>query len=58
MWHVVRVKLRVLCSSTRIASAITTFEDAPDTVKAESRDTCKRYVKVLYQVRDRYAGAQ
>lgn len=50
MWNVVRVKC-VLCSSTEGIN-YHNVEGAPDTVKAESCDSCKRYVKVLYQVKD------
>jgi FdhE protein len=49
-WNVVRVKC-VLCSAT---GGITyrSIEGQPDTVKAETCDTCRRYVKILYQVND------
>lgn len=50
MWNVVRVKC-VLCSATDGIS-YRTIDGAPDTVKAECCDSCKRYVKVLYQVKD------
>ncbi|WP_072394590.1 formate dehydrogenase accessory protein FdhE [Hyphomicrobium sp. CS1GBMeth3] len=50
MWHVVRVKC-VLCSSTEGIS-YQTIEGSPDTVKAECCDSCQRYVKILYQVKD------
>lgn len=50
MWNVVRVKC-VLCSSTEGIS-YHNVEGAPETVKAEACDSCKRYVKILYQVRD------
>jgi len=49
-WHVMRVKC-VLCSSTGGIS-YRTIEGKPDTVKAETCDTCHAYVKILYQVND------
>jgi FdhE protein len=50
MWNVVRVKC-VLCGTTaRIGYH--TVEGQPDGVKAESCDSCRRYVKILYQVND------
>jgi FdhE protein len=50
MWHVVRIKC-VLCSST---GGITyrLIEGKPETVKAETCERCRAYVKVLYQVDD------
>jgi FdhE protein len=50
MWHVVRVKC-TLCSSTE-GIGYQTIEGQPETVKAETCDTCQRYVKILYQVND------
>jgi FdhE protein len=50
MWNVVRIKC-VLCSSTE-GIRYHTVEGAPETVKAESCDGCRRYVKILYQVKD------
>lgn len=50
MWNVVRVKC-VLCSATDGIS-YNTVDGAPETVKAECCDGCKRYVKILYQVND------
>jgi FdhE protein len=50
MWNVVRVKC-VLCSSTGGIS-YHTIEGKPDTVKAETCDSCRAYVKILYQVND------
>lgn len=50
MWHVVRVKC-VLCSSTE-GIGYRVVEGGPETVKAECCDSCKRYVKILYQVKD------
>lgn len=50
MWNVVRVKC-VLCSATGGIS-YHTVDGAPETVKAESCDGCRRYVKILYQVKD------
>ena len=49
-WNVVRVKC-VLCSSTGGIS-YRIIEGKPDTVKAETCDTCRAYVKILYQVND------
>ena len=50
MWNVVRVKC-VLCSATGGIS-YHTIEGKPDTVKAETCDACRAYVKILYQVND------
>lgn len=50
MWNVVRVKC-VLCSSTE-GITYRSVDGKPDTVKAETCDKCKRYVKILYQVND------
>lgn len=50
MWNVVRVKC-VLCSSTE-GITYRMVEGHPDTVKAETCDKCKGYVKILYQVND------
>lgn len=50
MWNVVRVKC-VLCSETGGITYLT-VDGAPETVKAECCDACKRYVKILYQVND------
>jgi FdhE protein len=50
MWNVVRVKC-VLCSATGGIS-YHTIEGKPDTVKAETCDGCRAYVKILYQVND------
>jgi FdhE protein len=49
-WNVVRVKC-VLCSAT---GGITyrSIQGKPDTVKAETCDTCRSYVKILYEVND------
>lgn len=50
MWYVVRVKC-LLCGST----ASVTFRQIDgerDTVKAETCDKCRGYVKILYQVKD------
>lgn len=50
MWHVVRIKC-VLCSAT---GGITyrLIEGKPETVKAETCEACRAYVKILYQVND------
>jgi FdhE protein len=50
MWNVVRVKC-VLCSATGGIS-YHIIEGKPDTVKAETCDSCRAYVKILYQVND------
>ena len=50
MWNVVRVKC-VLCSATGGIS-YHTIEGKSDTVKAETCDSCRAYVKILYQVND------
>ena len=48
--EVVRVKC-VLCGSTGGIS-YQEIEGKPDTIKAETCDTCRGYVKILYQVND------
>jgi FdhE protein len=50
MWNVVRIKC-VLCSSTE-GIAHHSIEGQPDHVKAETCGKCRRYVKILYQVKD------
>jgi FdhE protein len=50
MWNAVRVKC-VLCSSTAGIS-YQSIEGKPETIKAETCDSCGRYVKILYQVKD------
>ena len=50
MWNVVRVKC-VLCSATGGIS-YHSIEGKPGTVKAETCDSCRAYVKILYQVND------
>lgn len=50
MWNVVRVKC-VLCDSTD-ATTFRSIEGKPDTVKAETCEKCRGYVKILYQVND------
>jgi FdhE protein len=50
MWNVVRVKC-VLCSSTEGIS-YRSIEGEPETVKAETCEKCRRYLKILYQVKD------
>jgi FdhE protein len=47
-WHVVRVKC-TLCSSTG-GIAYQTIEGQSDAVRAETCDSCKRYVKIMYQI--------
>jgi FdhE protein len=46
-WHVVRIKC-VLCDSTAGIS-YEELEGGPDTVKAETCESCKGYVKILHQ---------
>ena len=50
LWNVVRVKC-VMCSSTEGIS-FKVIEGKPDTIKAETCDKCRSYVKILYQVND------
>jgi FdhE protein len=50
MWNVVRVKC-VLCSTTA-GIGYHTVEGQRDGVKAESCDSCRGYLKILYQVND------
>jgi FdhE protein len=50
MWNVVRVKC-VQCSSTG-GIGYHTIEGKPETVKAETCDSCRGYVKILYQVNE------
>jgi len=47
MWNVVLIKC-VLCSSTG-GIGYQPIEGKPDDVKAETCDTCRRYVKILYE---------
>jgi len=50
MWNVVRIKC-VFCSSTEGIS-YHHIEDKPETVKGETCAQCRRYLKILYQVKD------
>jgi FdhE protein len=50
MWNAVRVKC-VLCGATE-GIGYQAIEGKPATVKAETCDRCRSYVKVLYQVND------
>jgi FdhE protein len=50
MWNVVRVKC-VLCGSTDGIS-YRSIEGKPETIKAETCEKCRSYVKILYQVND------
>jgi len=50
MWNAVRIAC-LLCDSTDGIS-FRSVEDKPDTVKAETCDKCRGYVKILYQVKD------
>jgi FdhE protein len=49
-WNVVRVKC-LLCSSTEGVS-YRVIDGKPDTIKAETCEKCRGYVKILYQVND------
>lgn len=49
-WNVVRVKC-VVCSSTG-GIGYAAIEGQPDTIKAETCDSCKSYVKIFWQVKD------
>jgi FdhE protein len=46
-WHVVRIKC-VLCESTK-GIAYEELDSGPDTVKAETCESCHGYVKILHQ---------
>jgi FdhE protein len=46
-WHVVRIKC-VLCESTA-GIAYEELDSGPDTVKAETCESCRGYVKILHQ---------
>lgn len=46
-WHVVRIKC-VLCESTK-GIAYQALDGSPDTVKAETCENCRGYVKILQQ---------
>jgi len=50
LWHVVRIKC-ALCGSTE-GIGYHCIEGKPETVKAETCEKCRRYVKILYQVKD------
>jgi FdhE protein len=50
MWNVVRIKCLV-CGSTG-GITFRTIEGKAETVKAETCEKCRSYVKILYQVRD------
>jgi FdhE protein len=49
-WHMVRVK----CSHCQAGKAITyhSIEGGPESIRAESCDDCRTYLKILYQERD------
>jgi FdhE protein len=49
-WHAVRVKC-VLCSSTK-GIAYQQIEGIADSIRAETCDTCKGYVKILSEIQD------
>lgn len=49
-WHVVRIKC-VLCGSTK-GIAYQEFDGGPGTIKAESCEECRGYVKIMHQHRD------
>jgi FdhE protein len=46
-WHVVRIKC-VLCESTK-GIAYEEIDSGPDTVKAETCESCRGYLKILHQ---------
>jgi FdhE protein len=50
MWNVVRIKC-VICSSTE-GIGYHSIDGRPDQVKAETCGKCRRYVKILYHVKD------
>jgi FdhE protein len=50
-WHVVRIKC-VLCGSTKGIS-YQEVEAGPGTIKAETCEGCRSYVKILHQIKDR-----
>lgn len=50
LWHHVRIKC-VLCSSTK-GIRYQEIEDGPGTIKAETCDNCRCYVKILNQEKD------
>lgn len=50
MWNVIRV-MCVLCGATDGVS-FRAIDGKPDTVKAETCDSCRGYVKIIYQVND------
>jgi FdhE protein len=50
MWNVVRIKC-AFCSSTE-GIGYHYIEGKPETVKAETCEQCRRYLKILYQVKD------
>jgi FdhE protein len=55
MWNVVRIKC-VLCGSTE-GIAYHSIEGQPEHVKAETCGKCRRYVKILYQIKDHMLDA-
>jgi FdhE protein len=50
MWNVIRV-MCVLCGATEGVS-FRSIDGQPETVKAETCDTCRGYVKIIYEVKD------
>ena len=50
MWNVIRATC-VLCGATDGVS-FRSIDGAPDTVRAETCDKCRSYVKIVYQVKD------
>jgi FdhE protein len=50
MWHVARIKC-VVCGATERIS-FRTIEGKSETVKAETCESCRSYVKIFYQITD------
>jgi len=50
LWHYVRIKCTICASTAGVAYQ--EVAGGPGTVKAETCDSCKSYVKILYQLKD------
>jgi FdhE protein len=50
MWNVIRV-MCVLCGATEGVS-FRSIEGQPETIKAETCDACRSYVKIVYEIKD------
>ena len=50
MWNYVRIKCTICASTAGISYQ--ELDGGPGTVKAEICDSCKSYVKILYQLKD------